>query len=128
MLCSRRGVEVVRREIEAGYDRQMVDLEEDLLPVLEMLHIEWPETESWRKRLEENRRARAKRRLEWDEISSTLAALHGPDVDPLECSGARPVAEPQAVSTYRRHDARVGRNAPCPCGSGRKYKKCCGRQ
>lgn len=22
---------------------------------------------------------------------------------------------------------RIGRNAPCPCGSGRKYKKCCGR-
>ena len=22
---------------------------------------------------------------------------------------------------------RVGRNAPCPCGSGRKYKKCCGQ-
>ncbi len=22
---------------------------------------------------------------------------------------------------------KVGRNAPCPCGSGRKYKKCCGR-
>ncbi|HEB94982.1 MAG TPA: hypothetical protein ENI96_00960 [Sedimenticola thiotaurini] len=22
---------------------------------------------------------------------------------------------------------RVGRNDPCPCGSGRKYKKCCGR-
>ena len=21
----------------------------------------------------------------------------------------------------------VGRNSPCPCGSGRKYKKCCGR-
>jgi uncharacterized protein YecA (UPF0149 family) len=21
----------------------------------------------------------------------------------------------------------VGRNQPCPCGSGRKYKKCCGR-
>jgi uncharacterized protein YecA (UPF0149 family) len=21
---------------------------------------------------------------------------------------------------------RVGRNAPCPCGSGRKYKRCCG--
>jgi uncharacterized protein len=25
----------------------------------------------------------------------------------------------------RRH-AKIGRNAPCPCGSGRKYKKCCG--
>ena len=23
--------------------------------------------------------------------------------------------------------ADVGRNAPCPCGSGKKYKKCCGR-
>ena len=22
---------------------------------------------------------------------------------------------------------KVGRNAPCPCGSGKKYKKCCGR-
>lgn len=21
----------------------------------------------------------------------------------------------------------VGRNSPCPCGSGKKYKKCCGR-
>lgn len=24
-------------------------------------------------------------------------------------------------------DAKVGRNDPCPCGSGKKYKKCCGR-
>ena len=23
--------------------------------------------------------------------------------------------------------AKVGRNDPCPCGSGKKYKKCCGR-
>jgi SEC-C motif-containing protein len=23
--------------------------------------------------------------------------------------------------------AKIGRNAPCPCGSGRKYKQCCGR-
>jgi uncharacterized protein len=26
----------------------------------------------------------------------------------------------------RRNAANVGRNAPCPCGSGKKYKKCCG--
>ena len=24
-------------------------------------------------------------------------------------------------------DAKVGRNEPCPCGSGKKYKKCCGK-
>lgn len=29
-------------------------------------------------------------------------------------------------SQYRREVAKVGRNAPCPCGSGLKYKKCCG--
>ncbi|MBI4585332.1 MAG: SEC-C domain-containing protein [Planctomycetes bacterium] len=22
---------------------------------------------------------------------------------------------------------KIGRNDPCPCGSGKKYKKCCGR-
>ena len=27
--------------------------------------------------------------------------------------------------TYVREQAKTGRNEPCPCGSGRKYKKCC---
>ncbi len=27
----------------------------------------------------------------------------------------------------RRKTEKVGRNAPCPCGSGKKYKKCCGK-
>lgn len=26
-----------------------------------------------------------------------------------------------------RPEFKVGRNAPCPCGSGLKYKKCCGK-
>jgi uncharacterized protein len=29
-------------------------------------------------------------------------------------------------SEPRRTTPKVGRNDPCPCGSGRKYKKCCG--
>jgi len=29
---------------------------------------------------------------------------------------------PETVIT----EEKVGRNAPCPCGSGKKYKKCCG--
>jgi uncharacterized protein len=28
--------------------------------------------------------------------------------------------------TVRREEPKVGRNDPCPCGSGRKYKQCCG--
>lgn len=30
------------------------------------------------------------------------------------------------LAPLRRDPARVGRNAPCPCGSGKKFKKCCG--
>lgn len=29
-------------------------------------------------------------------------------------------------ATYRRSAAKVGRNDPCPCGSGKKFKHCCG--
>lgn len=30
-------------------------------------------------------------------------------------------------STYVRENKKIGRNDPCPCGSGRKYKQCCGK-
>jgi uncharacterized protein len=32
----------------------------------------------------------------------------------------------KAGSTFRRTDTKVNRNDACPCGSGKKYKKCCG--
>ena len=38
--------------------------------------------------------------------------------------GSRPV-HPAALPTLR-DTAKVGRNDPCPCGSGKKFKKCCG--
>ncbi|HKE62759.1 MAG TPA: preprotein translocase subunit SecA [Nitrospira sp.] len=34
--------------------------------------------------------------------------------------------EPAPVQTIHRNDDKVGRNDPCPCGSGKKYKKCHG--
>ncbi len=44
----------------------------------------------------------------------------------------QPSALPQAPDTgapkpYKRDAEKVGRNDPCPCGSGKKYKKCCGK-
>jgi hypothetical protein len=37
------------------------------------------------------------------------------------------ISEPETPATTIRHAVpRVGRNDPCPCGSGKKYKKCCG--
>jgi hypothetical protein len=38
----------------------------------------------------------------------------------LEASAGRP-------ATFQRPGEKIGRNDPCPCGSGKKYKKCCGR-
>jgi preprotein translocase subunit SecA len=37
-----------------------------------------------------------------------------------------PVGRPAAPTTVRRSQPKVGRNDPCPCGSGKKYKKCHG--
>ncbi len=35
------------------------------------------------------------------------------------------IEEPEISTTYIRDTPKIGRNAPCPCGSNRKYKKCC---
>lgn len=50
-------------------------------------------------------------------------------VDLVEGSGGMSQLEPPSAPAVpiRRETPRVGRNAPCPCGSGKKYKKCCGR-
>ena len=49
-----------------------------------------------------------------------LALGRGPDTKESE-GDAYGVPEP-----LRRTGPRVGRNDPCPCGSGKKFKKCCG--
>ena len=36
--------------------------------------------------------------------------------------------ETQAAQPVRRDADKIGRNALCPCGSGKKYKKCCGKE
>jgi hypothetical protein len=38
----------------------------------------------------------------------------------------QPPAGVEPVKPIRRESPKVGRNDPCPCGSGKKYKKCCG--
>ena len=43
-----------------------------------------------------------------------------------EFQGDLPEERP-AVEQYKRSEPKVGRNDPCTCGSGKKYKKCCGK-
>jgi preprotein translocase subunit SecA len=59
-------------------------------------------------RLEEERRQERERELEMAKRASGDG----------EESSRKPI---------KRSQEKVGRNAPCPCGSGKKYKKCCGK-
>ncbi len=55
------------------------------------------------------------------------------DEGPATAQGGE-IPEEQAIpqrekkqEPYRREHPKIGRNDPCPCGSGKKYKNCCGR-
>ena len=41
--------------------------------------------------------------------------------------GQSSIENPEVNRTVVRDEPKVGRNDPCPCGSGKKYKNCCGR-
>lgn len=70
--------------------------------------------------------------LDWDELGELTAAIE-------EKSRQRAVQNQAIGNAYSqifhessdtpfvREDTKTGRNDPCPCGSGKKYKKCCGR-
>ena len=46
---------------------------------------------------------------------------------PYAEGGAMPELPPEIDLTYHNDAPQIGRNDPCPCGSGKKYKKCCGK-
>ena len=50
-----------------------------------------------------------------EQVAKPTTASHGGD------------ASEKSVKKEPRRVKKVGRNDPCPCGSGKKYKKCCGR-
>jgi preprotein translocase subunit SecA len=53
-----------------------------------------------------------------------IEEIRKPDEQQMFFSGGD---EPQKKKPVQRTAKKIGRNAPCPCGSGKKYKKCCGR-
>ena len=58
---------------------------------------------------------RVERPVEREKVAEETSASHGSDDKSLK---KEPV----------RNDSKVGRNDVCPCGSGKKYKNCCGRE
>ena len=73
---------------------------------------------------------------EQGEMNEAMQALHEEWLltprDALEGKKPAEILEggrlfPSKIETFRRDEPKVGRNDPCPCGSGKKYKKCCGK-
>ena len=56
-------------------------------------------------------------------IEPTVHAIHAYWLPYREASGITPAS---SRPTRMAEKSKVGRNAPCPCGSGKKYKYCCG--
>ena len=62
------------------------------------------------------------RRTETAKITrAALASINSVD------GGQSSIENPDIDRTIRRDAPKVGRNDPCPCGSGKKYKNCCGK-
>ena len=58
--------------------------------------------------------------------SEPLERMRPAEPPPMYFSGGG-AAPPPKRQPVRKVGKKVGRNAPCPCGSGKKYKYCCGR-
>ena len=60
-----------------------------------------------------------------DELEESFQRKKRRELEQARMAGS---GEAQTVQQVVRGSAKVGRNDPCPCGSGKKYKKCCGAQ
>ena len=76
----------------------------------------------------DDRAARREFLSELDEADLTILGAEAPDFIPLAVRALHRwrLSTVGAGSDIPRGSRRVGRNDPCPCGSGRKFKRCCG--
>lgn len=62
-----------------------------------------------------------------EQVEKERAEQHLDANHPAAGGMADNVDETDEDSTFKRGQPKVGRNDPCPCGSGKKYKQCCGK-
>jgi len=116
-----------------GY-RMMEDmlerLKHDVVSVLSKVQVEAEED------VEAVERSRRRQRELQFQHAEAPSAIHNPEAAGAGGEAAQPqaggddvaVAEPQErVEPFVRSERKIGRNEPCPCGSGRKYKHCHGQ-
>ncbi len=110
----------------------MIEERQDILPQLDIVEAEYPE---YFKRLEDfARRLREGKNLEYlkDSLLKQYCRLE-PYIGggmyferyPQERTRIEGTVVYEDDTPYVRKEKKIGRNAPCPCGSGKKYKHCC---
>ena len=90
-----------------------------------LLQINWPQLDDWQAQIEEafksGRASLFRRPQQWPEDNDFDEDDRGKEPFDADDDFIRP-APPDTVI---HEEPRVGRNDPCPCGSGKKFKKCC---
>ena len=103
-----------KRESFELFQDLLQNIKFDVIRMLSRMQIENPEEIEAQERL---RRAEAARKMNFQHSQEQTAAT----------GEVRQPAEAPKAETFIREERKVGRNEPCPCGSGKKYKQCHGR-
>ncbi|MEI7837812.1 MAG: SEC-C metal-binding domain-containing protein [Planctomycetota bacterium] len=113
---SSEGIEPARQIVLKKDD----DLREQLVGAAVLMGVEFPELSRWLK-------AETKQAEEMKQHLKEVKSGGPPERPslPKPPSFDHLLAPPPQAPIAKKE--RVGRNEPCPCGSGKKYKKCCGR-
>ncbi|MDF1821587.1 MAG: preprotein translocase subunit SecA [Alcanivoracaceae bacterium] len=110
-----------KREAFELFQTMMNQIQHQLIRVLHTLELR---RDDELQQLEQQRAEEARRQAE-------AMKAQTPDLPPVQPEGAggeaAPAAAPEVPQTVKRQTRKVGRNEPCPCGSGKKYKQCHGK-
>ena len=107
-----------KRESFELFQELLYNIKFDVVKMLSRIQIERPEDIEAEER---RKRAEAQERMKFQHAESS--ALQQEDQAPNQA----PPDEPAKAETFVREERKIGRNEPCPCGSGKKYKQCHGK-
>ena len=104
-----------KRESFELFQTLLYNIKYDVIRTLSRMQLENPEELA---AAERQRRAQAEQQMQFQHAAAT-------ELGASRADGAK--EQPVRAAPFVRDDRKVGRNEPCPCGSGKKYKQCCGR-
>ncbi len=110
-----------KREAFALFTAMLDRIRSDTVTLLQRLQVR---TEEEIEREEEERRRRLQSRMQLQHAPPPDLAGQAPAG--AEAGGEAGAAEQPAALPFVRGERKIGRNEPCPCGSGRKFKHCHG--